>query len=86
MVDLLFADLLDGFVALMVGKAPVDLFAAAHAIQGWHADVQVAAADQLGHVAEEEGQQQSSDVAAVNVSVGHDDDAVVAQLAFVPKV
>jgi hypothetical protein len=36
--------------------------------------------DQLGHLAVEEGEQQGADVGAVDVGVGHQDDAVVAQL------
>ena len=43
-------------------------------------DVDVTALDQLRHLAVEEGQQQRPDVAAVDVRIGHDDDAVVAQL------
>ena len=43
-------------------------------------DVDVAALDQLGHLAVEEREQQRADVAAVHVRVGHDDDAVIAQL------
>jgi hypothetical protein len=43
-------------------------------------DVDVAALDQLGHLAVEEGEQQGADVGAVDVGVGHQDDAVVAQL------
>jgi hypothetical protein len=43
-------------------------------------DVDVAALHQFGHLAVEEGQQQGADVRAVHVGVGHDDDAVVAQL------
>jgi hypothetical protein len=43
----------------------------------------VAALDQLRHLAVEERQQQRADVAAVDVGVGHDDDAVVAQLVDV---
>jgi hypothetical protein len=43
-------------------------------------DVDEALADQLGHLAEEEGQQQRADVRAVDVRVGHDDDLVVAEL------
>ena len=42
-------------------------------------DVDMAALDQIGHLAVEEGQQQGTDVGAVHVRVGHDDDAVVAQ-------
>ena len=44
-------------------------------------DVEVAALDQLRHLAEEEGQKQRADMRAVHVGVGHDDDLVVAQLA-----
>ena len=41
-------------------------------------DVDVPAIDELGHLAEEERQQQRPDVAPVHVSVGHQDDLVVA--------
>jgi hypothetical protein len=41
---------------------------------------------ELGHLAVEEGQQQRADVGAVHVRVGHDDDAVVAQLVGVEVV
>jgi hypothetical protein len=40
----------------------------------------VATLDELGHLPEEEGEQQSADVAAVDVGVRHDDDTVVTQL------
>jgi hypothetical protein len=43
-------------------------------------DVDVARVDQLGHLPEEEGQQQRPDVRAVDVGVGHDHDLVVARL------
>jgi hypothetical protein len=42
--------------------------------------IEVAAADQLRHFLVEEGDQQRGDVRAVDVGVGHDDDAVVAQI------
>ena len=42
-------------------------------------DVDVAALDELLHVAEEEGQQQGADVRAVHVGIGHQDDFAVAQ-------
>ena len=41
-------------------------------------DVDVALLNQLGHLPVEEGQQQGADVGAVDVGVGHDHDAVVA--------
>src|SRR5215203_2233724 len=43
-------------------------------------DVDVAGLDQLRHVPEQEGQHQRPYVAPINVSVGHDDDLVVARL------
>jgi hypothetical protein len=49
-------------------------------------DVDVAALDQLRHLPVEERQQQRADVRAVDVGVGHDDDAVVAQLVEVELV
>jgi hypothetical protein len=49
-------------------------------------DVDVVALDQLGHVAEEEGEQQRADVRAVHVGVGHEDDLAVADLGGVEVV
>ena len=46
-------------------------------------DVDVAAFDQFGHLSIEEGQQQRTNVCAIHVRVGHDDDAVVAQFFHV---
>ena len=40
----------------------------------------MAVLDDLPHLAEEERQQQSPDMRAVDVGVGHDDDLVIAQL------
>ena len=42
-------------------------------------DVDIAALDQLGHLAIEKGEEQRADVRAVDVRIGHDDDAVIAQ-------
>ena len=42
--------------------------------------------DEVGHLAEEEREQQRADVAAVHVGVGHDDDLAVPQLAEVEVV
>ena len=52
-------------------------------VQRRQADVDVAALDQLRHLPIEERQQQRADVRAVDVGVGHQDDAVVAQLVRV---
>ncbi len=46
----------------------------------------MAAIDQLPHLAVEQRQQQGADVGAVDVRIGHDDDAVVAQLVDVEFV
>ena len=62
------------------------LLAALDLVERRLGDVEVAALDQLAHLAVEEGQQQGPDVGAVHVGVGHDDDAVVAQLGDVEVV
>ena len=49
-------------------------------------NVDVTTLNQLRHLAEEEGQQQGSNVGAVHVRVSHDDDAVVAELVWVEVV
>ena len=50
------------------------------AVERRHGDVDVAALDQLLHLAVEEREDQRADVRAVDVGVGHHDHAVVAQL------
>ena len=57
--------------------------AARHLVERRLGDEDMAALDQLRHLAEEEGQQQRADMAAVDVGVRHDDDLVVAQLVGV---
>src|ERR1700693_5859473 len=52
----------------------------ADAVERRLGDVDVAAVDQRAHVAEEKGEQQSADVAAVHVGVGHENDFVIAEL------
>ena len=49
-------------------------------------DVDMAAFDEFGHLPVEEGEQQGADVCAINVGIGHDDDAVVAQFFRVEVV
>ncbi|CNU24420.1 Uncharacterised protein [Salmonella enterica subsp. enterica serovar Bovismorbificans] len=49
-------------------------------------NVDVAALDDFRHLTIEEGQQQRTDVRAVDVRIGHDDDAVIAQLVRVVLV
>jgi hypothetical protein len=60
--------------------------AALDAVERRLRDVDVLALDQLGHVAEEEGEQQRANVAAVHVRVGHQDNFVIAQLGDVEVV
>ncbi len=43
-------------------------------------DVEMAALDELAHLAEEERQQQRADMRPVDVGVGHQNDLVIAQL------
>ena len=49
-------------------------------------DEEMTAFDQFRHLAEEEGEQQGSDVGAVDVGVRHDDDFVITQLVAVEFV
>ena len=62
-----------------VVAGPVRLLADVDAVQRRLGDVDVPLADQLGHVAEEERQQQRRDVMAVGVGVHEQDDLAVAQ-------
>jgi hypothetical protein len=48
-------------------------------------DIDVALAHEVGHLPVEEGEQQSADVRAVHVGVGHDDDAAVAELREIER-
>ncbi|KAF1027129.1 MAG: hypothetical protein GAK37_02513 [Pseudomonas sp.] len=59
------------------------LLAFLHLVQRWLGDVDVTALDQLRQLAEEESEQQGTDVRAVDVSIGHDDDVVITQLVDV---
>ena len=51
-----------------------------HPVERRLGDVEVTGADQRLHVAVEEREQQRADVRAVDIGVGHDDDAVITQL------
>src|ERR1700694_873342 len=66
-------------VLLLVGVRVRDLFAARDLVQRRLRDVEVLSDDHLNHVAEEKGEQQRADVRTIDVSIGHDDDVVVAQ-------
>ena len=67
----------EGRVVLEVNRLGV---AALQPIERRLRDVEKTLVDQVRHLAEEERQQQRADVAAVDVGVGHDDDAVIARL------
>src|SRR3989304_5711071 len=70
-------------VLVLLGVEPADVLAALGAIQWRLGDVQVAALDERAPVAEEEGEEEGANVSAVDVGIGHDDDAVVAELGRV---
>ena len=59
------------------------LFAFLHFVQRRLGNIDVAALDDLRHLTIEEGQQQGTNVRAVDVRIGHDDDAVIAQFVRV---
>ena len=63
---------------LLFGLHVVDFLLVPHAEQRRLGHVDVAAFDQVVHLAVEERQQQRADVRAVDVGVGHDDDLAVA--------
>ena len=74
--DVEFALVLD----VLLGAALLNL-------EEWRlSDVNVAALDELGHVSEEERQQQGANVRAVDVGVGHEDDFAVANLGGIEVV
>ena len=49
-------------------------------------DIDIAVVDQRAHIAEEEGQHQCADVRTVDISIGHDEDLVVAHFADIKLV
>src|SRR5438067_692729 len=85
-----FAQLAQRLVAVGIGLAPDDLHVLAGALgnleQGRLRHVEVALVDHRGKVAEEKGEQQRADVAAVDVGVGHGHDPVIAHLFDVEVV
>ncbi len=60
--------------------------AARHLIERRLRDVDMTALDEFRHLAEEEGQQQRTNMRTVDVSIRHDDNLVVAQLIRVEAV
>lgn len=74
----------DARVHLAVRQHVLALLLALHLVERRLGEVDVAALDELGHLAVEERQQERADVRAVHVGIGHDDDLVVAGLRDVP--
>jgi hypothetical protein len=62
------------------------LLAALDLVERRLGDVHVPALDQLGHLPVEKGQQQRPDMAAVDVRIAHEHDAVVSQVVDVEVV
>ena len=73
-------------VALGVAVDPSHLLALFDLVERRLSHVDVLALDELGEIAEEEGEQQRADVAAVDVGVSHGHDAVIANLLDVEVV
>ncbi len=85
--DVIFGGALHELVSKIAFIADVAFgFAALHAIERRLRDVNVAAIDELFHVAEEKSEEQGADVAAIDVRVGHENDFVIAQLGGVEIV
>ena len=67
-------------VALLVGVGHLLGLAAGELVKRRHSRIYIAVLNERAHVAEEEGQQQRADMAAVHIGIGHDDDLVIAEL------
>lgn len=85
-LNLLVLKLGQGRLLLRVGIDPLVELARLNPVERRLGDKQMPVIDELGHVAEEEGEQQGADVGAVDVGVRHQDNAVVAQLGGVELV
>ena len=59
------------------------LLATRHLVQRRLRNVDATTPYQFGHLSEEEGEQQGADVTSVNICIGHDDDAAIAQLGMI---
>src|SRR6476620_6496233 len=80
------AQLLDCRLALLFGVRPDLFLATLHPVERWLRDVEVAVVNELLEMPVEEGQKQRSDMRAIDVGIGHDDDPVVAQFADVELI
>ncbi len=59
-----------------------DLSALAQAEKRRNCQIEMAVADQVGHFLIEECDEQRCDMCAIDVGIGHDDDAIIAQIVF----
>src|SRR5450759_1999713 len=84
--DVLGGQFLDYGVAFGLGLGVVRHLTRADAEERRLGDEEVAVLDDLRHVSEEEGQEQSSNVGAVHVGIGHDDDPVIPELGQIERV
>ena len=82
-VDALVAELEECALAVVLGPAVDLLVAFLDEVERGSGEVDVAVLDELGHIAEEEGEHEGVDMCAVDIGIGHDDDLVVAELAEV---
>ncbi len=71
---------LDNLSAILLGVGVVDLTFVGDGVERGLGDIKMTGLNNLGHVAEEKGQQEGADVGPVHVGVGHDNDAVVTQV------
>src|SRR5437868_2010813 len=70
-------------VLLLLSVCIADLLAARDLVQRRLGNIEVSVRDHLGHVPEEEGEQERADVRTIDVSVRHENYVVIAQLANV---
>src|SRR6201998_2080981 len=85
--DVIFGGALHQFAGELAIVADVTFgLAALHAIERRLSDLDMAALDELLHMAEKEREKQSADVRAVDVGVGHQNDFVIAEFAGVEIV
>ena len=74
------AERLDGVDTFLVGVAISRLFLVSHAEQRGLQDVKMSAAHHVGIELQEEGEHEKTDVHAVDISIGGDDDVVISQI------
>ena len=76
-------DTIDEGLTLLLRPAVFLLLASSAKIERWCSDVNIAVLNERTHVSEEERQDERRNVATVHVSIGHDDDLMIAELGEV---